>query len=365
MKNNSFLKVLIYLALLLFFIAVGFFLFYNIKKQLFPENVNIVIEEDEGEVETLKEEVLEKIFDPKLLSWKAVVANAEFQKRDAHTVNVFKDKFWLFGGVGGAAPDYTKNLSDIWNSVDGKTWVKVSDKALWGPRRAHETVVFNDKIWIIGGVTTNERYLNDVWSSEDGVTWTQVTKAAQWLPRKGFASVVYDNKMWVMGGVSTRGAENDVWSSEDGITWTLVTGNAGWTKRYDLAVEEFQGKMWMTGGAYPGEMGQSDVWNSVDGKNWIEVAKTNVWPGRHGYCLIEFNDYLFIIGGWSGYAHGYNDAWYSKDGITWEALYKDKTAPWLGREDLECVVFDNKLFMTGGMKTGGDRTNDVWVLSEN
>ena len=166
-----------------------------------------------------------------------------------------------------------------------------------------------------------------------------------------------------MGGVAIYGAVNDVWSSEDGINWTLITDNADWYERYDLAVESFLGKMWLSGGALPGDMGAKEVWYSENGFDWEKADKEIVWPGRHGHCFISYNDFLWIIGGWSGYAHGYNDVWYSKDGLIWQKLYEDKSSPWEGREDLECIEFQNKLFMIGGMKTNGERTNDVWYLS--
>ncbi|MEK7664864.1 MAG: hypothetical protein AAB361_01850 [Patescibacteria group bacterium] len=366
MKFFSFLKILLPILAVLWLISIGIFLFVENRERAFNERIKDVLEKAELEKnkKAIEKADKNKTLDPKILKWNLVSSGAVFEKRDAHTLNIFKNRLWLFGGVGGTSPDYTKNYSDIWNSENGKDWFLIKDKAPWGPRRAHESVVFKDKIWILGGVTTGEKYLNDIWSSEDGVNWTLVLDKAGWLPRKGFGAVVFDNKIWVMGGVSVNGPENDVWNSENGKDWFLISKHTNWYPRYDLAVETFQGKMWLAGGAFPGEMGDKDVWYSENGKDWTNVGKENIWPGRHGHCLLEFKDYLFIIGGWSGYGHGYNDTRYSKDGIVWNELYKDGASLWDGREDLACVNFNDKIFMTGGMKTSGQRTNDVWYLGE-
>ena len=262
MKSTSFFKILFSILAVFLLILAGIFFISDSEEVINIVNQNIVLVS------------LEKVFDPGILKWKLVTAEAPFAKRDAHNVVVFKEKLWIFGGVGGVAPDYTKNYSDVW-------------------------------------------------SSEDGINWTLVTEHANWLPRKGFGSVVFDNKMWVFGGVAIYGVVNDVWSSEDGINWTLVTEHASWYERYDLAVELFLGKMWLSGGILPGEMGAKEVWYSENGFDWRKADKEIMWPGRHGHCFISYNNYLWVIGGWSGYGHGYNDVWYSKDGLTWNELYKD------------------------------------------
>ncbi|MBI2053802.1 MAG: hypothetical protein HYT36_00490 [Candidatus Staskawiczbacteria bacterium] len=364
MKIFSRRVILILAVFWLIFMAVFLFFYTQDKyfRELLKTNLEEWINKNKGRT---KGDVKEEVFEPDLLKWRPVSFNVPFAKRDAHTLEVFKGKLWLLGGVGGESPDYTKNYSDIWYSENGKDWIQASSKAPWGPRRAHESVVFKDKIWIIGGVTTGERYLNDIWSSEDGINWVEVSNAAEFAPRKGFASVVFDNKIWVLGGVSVKGAENDVWVSENGRDWLLATEHASWPPRYDLAAEMFQNKFWVAGGIFPGEtIARKDVWVSENGRDWTIVSEENAWPGRHGHCLLAFNDYLFIIGGWSGYAHGYNDAWYSKDGIYWRELYKDGLALWIGREDLTCAVFGDKILMLGGMETGGQRTNDVWGLGK-
>ena len=376
MKPFKFSRILFLILAILLLAFVDIFLLSknNKKNQESVFNVDFQRLSLGGNNKEKAKEEIKSGFDSELLKWSLVVPEAVFAKRDAHTLNVFsaqggpasggKNKLWIFGGVGGVSPDYTKNYSDVWNSENGKDWIQITNKAPWGKRRAHDSVVFKDKIWILGGVTTGERYLNDIWSSEDGINWIQTTEKAEWSPRKGFGAVVFDNKIWIMGGVSINGLENDVWYSENGKNWFLATKHAEWSPRYDLAVELFQNKLWLVGGVFPEEMGKKDVWVSEDGKKWTAVNEESIWPGRHGHCLLAFNNNLFIIGGWSGYAHGYNDVWYSKDGIDWNELYKDGLALWAGREDLTCANFNNKIIMLGGMKTGGQRTNDVWYLGD-
>jgi len=356
-----------FLILVIFSLAFGgVFVFNNIKNssQKAENTINQNVTPPKTNIEEKDEVIEEKAFNPKNSTWRLIAGSAEFSKRDAHNVTVFLDKLWLLGGVGGAAPDYSKNNSDIWNSEDGQKWTLVTDKAPWGPRRAGEVFVFKNKMWLLGGVDAKERYLNDVWYSENGVDWTLAKKNADWLPRKGFGSAVYQEKMWVIGGAATTGVVNDVWYSENGVNWTLATKNAGWKARYDLTTTTFAGKIWMSGGIFPGEMGEKEVWYTEDGINWLKPEGEVSWPGRHGHCFLSYKDYLWIIGGWSGYAHGYNDVWYSKDGAVWKQLYEDGNFLWKGREDLECVDFNGKIFMTGGMETGGQRTNDVWALSQ-
>jgi hypothetical protein len=50
-----------------------------------------------------------------------------------------------------------------------------------------------------------------------GSLWTQATAAAGWTARHVHASVVFDNKMWVLGGYNTA-RRNDVWYSSNGVS---------------------------------------------------------------------------------------------------------------------------------------------------
>jgi hypothetical protein len=56
--------------------------------------------------------------------------------------------------------------------------------------------------------------------------WIQSASSAPWSGRYGHTSVVFDNKIWVIGGYNGNNLLNDIWYSSDGINWTLATNFA-------------------------------------------------------------------------------------------------------------------------------------------
>ena len=57
-------------------------------------------------------------------------------------------------------------------------------------------------------------YANDVWYSSDGINWYQATPNANFSKRQSHSSVVFNNKIWVIGGGDNTSFYNDVWYSE-------------------------------------------------------------------------------------------------------------------------------------------------------
>ena len=46
---------------------------------------------------------------------------------------------------------------------------------IFAPLFDHQMVVFNNKLWIIGGRKSDVLYSNEIWNSTDGASWTQAT----------------------------------------------------------------------------------------------------------------------------------------------------------------------------------------------
>jgi hypothetical protein len=43
------------------------------------------------------------------------------------------------------------------------------------------SVVYENKLWVGGGISGDLYYFNDVWNSSDGINWTEVTSNAHFL----------------------------------------------------------------------------------------------------------------------------------------------------------------------------------------
>ncbi|MCX6841787.1 MAG: PQQ-binding-like beta-propeller repeat protein [candidate division WOR-3 bacterium] len=290
------------------------------------------------------------------MDWTRATAQAGWSGREAHTSVVFDNKMWVLGGRVGSL----RMESDVWYSSDGASWTRACSSASWYARFGHTSVVFNNKMWVIGGYDDNGNCRNDVWYSSDGVSWTQATASAGWSGREAHTSVVFDNKMWVMGGEDGYGTLNDVWYSSDGVSWTQATAGAGWSGRAYHTSVVFNNKMWVIGGGHysGGYQYLNDVWYSSDGANWTRACSSASWSARAGHTSVVFNNKMGVIGGHDGAYH--NDVWYSSDGANWTSACS--SASWSARAGHTSVVFDNKMWAIGGYYYSGGYyyLNDVW-----
>jgi len=281
-------------------------------------------------------------------NWKEINASAEFPARYQHSSVVYDTKIWVIGGQDAGY----KN--DVWYSSDGNLWYKAIATAGFPARNWHTSVNYTDRMWVIGGVSDGN-LMNDVWYSTDGVTWTRATASAAFPVRQAHVSVVYNNKMWVIGGTGAGGvSRNDVWHSTDGITWTQANANAGFSARFGHTSLDFGGKMWVIGG--DDGANKNDVWHSTDGVTWTQATAAAAFPARYSHTSIVYDDKMWVIGGMSG--SPVNDIWYSTDGVTWIQVTTTNAPP--AREGHTSLVFGSKMWIIGGFD-GSTNKNDVWA----
>lgn len=179
----------------------------------------------------------------------------------------------------------------------------------------HTSLVFDNKMWIIGGCLTmmGSILANDVWYSTDGKNWTCATNSAQWSKRDSHRSVVFDNKMWIVGGYVQAppygvGPARDVWYSSDGITWNCAVDSAQWSKRCGFTLVAFSGKMWLLGGEDEEDNALNEVWSSTDGATWVHEPENAEWTGRRNHTSVVFDNKIWIMGGLSDTSQ--NDVWH-------------------------------------------------------
>jgi hypothetical protein len=114
----------------------------------------------------------------------------------------------------------------LWYSDDGINWIAENDTSamdqtlLW--RSSHKMIHYKDAIWAFPGKTTsNEHYLfakpdhYPIWRYGDNEEWSVDSYGAAFDPRHGYECVVFKDKVWILGGfTSNMGQSNDVWSGE-------------------------------------------------------------------------------------------------------------------------------------------------------
>jgi hypothetical protein len=295
--------------------------------------------------------------------WHVEADPAPWAGRRVHNTEAFAGRLWVFNGSYGANPPPAA-LRGIWSSVDGKNWGSEGSEP-WGQRYDAASLVFNGRMWMLGGQGFFLR--KDVWSTVDGIDWTLETPAASWEERRGHAVASFDGRMWVLGGGTSNPAYisyNDTWSSPDGVNWTLEEASAPWAPRMGHCVVVFDNRMWVMGGASGTAPFQtfSDVWSSADGVNWTQETPIAPWGPRVGHRAHVYNGSIRVIGGHddtpppdSGFL---NDAWYSADGVNW--IRQTSAAPWEGRGLCGSAVFNDRLWIAGGRSETNGFHDDVW-----
>ena len=231
--------------------------------------------------------------------------------RQSHAAAVFDNKIWVLGGWAFIGGQY---FSDAWYSADGAIWAKATGSAAWGKRFGVKSVSFNNKIWVLGGYAPapGSARFNDAWYSEDGVSWSLANGAA-WGAGGGrgqHGAVVFNNKIWILGGYNnSNNYLNDIWNSSDGATWIKVTNNAPWSQRGQSGAVVHDGKMWIfAGGNSVGQL--KDMWYSKNGTAWTQVFDVP-WGPRNGSDSVVFGGKIWVLGGFLNSGQRFGDVWWA------------------------------------------------------
>ena len=102
------------------------------------------------------------------------------------------------------------------------------------------------------------------------------------------------------------------------------------------------------------------------GRNWLQIF----FEPRSGHSAVVFDNKLWITGGWSAITNeetfeqdviSYNNIWSSADGITWTEL---TTSPnFIGRLDHTATSFNNSIIITAGNKISTDSSAQDFLMT--
>ena len=185
------------------------------------------------------------------------------------------------------------------------------------------------------------------------VSNTWVTKAAMPTPRGNAASAVLDNKVYVIGGWTTQ--DSAVVEAYDPATDSWSTKASMHTPRNNLAAAALNGKIYAIGG-WSGSAPTTvvEVYDPL-ANAWSNVASLPV--ATLGLRAAVVGGKIYVIGGWR--ASGVTNAVliYDPSSNTWTSRASMPTA----RTDLAVAVVAGKIFALGG--AGPDSLDSVEIYN--
>ena len=227
--------------------------------------------------------------------------------RYAHTSVIFNNRMYIIGGRQGGEP-----IEELFVTENGRDWDDVQYPGSFGPRYEHSSVVFNDRIWVIGGYN-NDTFLGDVvsWSGNPGEEWRVDASGSQtpFNGIRGHSSVTYDGRIWIIGGTESGGYVDHVWSSDDGRNWSpaasLPRGSA-----YHKSVV-FDTKIWVIGGLTAS--GASNHLYYYEDGEWHHYDLPEEITALYNHDIVAVNeggpdDGIYIFGSFNGLAY-FNNVW--------------------------------------------------------
>ncbi len=316
--------------------------------------------------------------------WQHVTDTPGFSGRDGVGALIFKDRMFLLGGWNPTVPEYYPRacVNDVWSSDNGEQWILEKENTFnstpffalgndWEGTHTAGYVVYENKMWIVGGDPLQGHYQPDVWNSQDGRDWHFVNPGAPvpWSPRCLHHTFVLDGKIWVLGGQtlpqfapSPEAFYQDLWCTEDGLHWTEVS----MSEPYSPARGMYSGyvylhdRIWLLGGGtydtpkQPHYVYYNDIWCSSDAIRWERQRPEAPWKPRVYHNVAVFDDRMWILGGQTADGNS-NDVWYSSNGVDW---YELEGTPWPNRHAASTFDYKGALWLMGGCHL----QSDVWKL---
>lgn len=235
--------------------------------------------------------------------WEAITVN-NTPKRYSHTMEIFEDKLYVFGGIG-INYENEVNVFDIKNTC---WYPPIIDSKTPPGRFCHSSIAFNNKMIVFGGY--NGVYLNDLHQFDmKNMCWISLPKIIGTPPTPRFrhTAVLFNESMYIFGGSdslpvnSSHSNMNDLYilrmSNKDLYQWQKLEtyGKIPPGRRGHTASVKGE-KMFIFGGYFPwlNDMHELDL-VSLTWKR-VNLIGDNI-SKRHGHSALIVEDKLYIWGG--------------------------------------------------------------------
>ncbi|KAI9564367.1 hypothetical protein GHT06_008106 [Daphnia sinensis] len=134
-----------------------------------------------------------------------------------HSMVYWNDCVYVFGGIFAPADE-----CPLWTyTISNNTWSKWQSNKSCAPisRKGHSAVVYEDRMLVYGGYQDMRGSLGELWQfSFDTLSWKMIhgsraAKSSEAIPpgRHSHTAVVFDQGMWIYGGMTDLVERSDLW----------------------------------------------------------------------------------------------------------------------------------------------------------
>jgi hypothetical protein len=172
-------------------------------------------------------------------TWTQKAANCGIGARNMMGAAYHNGAFYIIGGQVGRYINQGKYDNVLKSTDNCVSFQQIATTPFTGGNLWGACASFRGRIWkICGGIyddtsLNNRTYPKEIFSSADGITWVY-EGIFPGSGRQYHQTIVWKDKIWVIGGFYNSGSTTDnlgdTWYSSNGIDWTQVTG----TKITDL-----------------------------------------------------------------------------------------------------------------------------------
>lgn len=290
--------------------------------------------------------------------------------RSGHSSVVLDGYLYIIGGYDGTRYNDIQYCqintgSHAIVSCDQKT------NAFTTARNSHTSAIYGGYLYIIGGHigtdVQNDIQYTQIGSGSGGVGTVTRQTAAFTTARNLHAAAVSDGYLYIVGGYSGSARLNDIrycqFNADGSVGACSLAGTFTSIRNSHTAVI-YDGYLYLAGG-YDGTNHFNDIqYCQIKSDHTVDtcVQKTNAFKfPRYGHTSFVHNGYLYIVGGTYQASDYYNDIYYCKikSDHSVDTCIQQPTAFIDARTEHASFVYDDYLYIVGGMAFGGSYRNDI------
>lgn len=271
------------------------------------------------------------------------------QARGSFSSQVINGKIYVFGGIDISTNNYLNSVEEYDPLTN--TW---TIKAPMNEQRSNfRTEIINGKIYAIGGYVIKNGENNSLNSVEeyDPATNKWTIKATMNYTRYRFQSIVFNNKIYVFGGISNFKYTNTVEEYDpETNTWTLKSPMSQNTS--DMQTALLGNNIFILGGTNGSALNTVEAFDPASNK-WVSKAAMHFC--RSLFISKVINNKIYVAGGGQPETEEYDpvtDTWALKGSMS------------SGASCSEAQLLNNKMYVFGG-SSGNDNLNIMQEFNPN